>query len=250
VAHSADAKRYATAAALLPLVGALAGCVETTQQQNARARLQAERVLASQNAVQVTRQDPGVTVRSVAMLRGPDTAIAIVLRNDGAHTVTDLPISVGVRIGGRTIYLNRSAGLPYPLTHVASLAPGALTTWVFTSTSTAPAGGRPFARVGSNTFSPQEHVGTLPSVTARVLANEPSPHGGSRLKATITNHSEVPQYGLAAYAYALAGGRLLAAGNAVVPRLDAGSSATVAITLTGTPGKAPVNLDAPPTIFE
>jgi hypothetical protein len=250
VVRSADARRYATAAALLPLVGVLAGCVETTQQQNARARVQAERVLASQSPVLVTRQDPGVTVRSVAMLRDRGTAIAVVLHNDGAHPVTDLPISVGVTSRGRTVYLNRAAGLPYQRTHVASLAPGALTAWVFTSPSSAPAGGRPFARVGNNTFTPQEHVGTLPSVTTRVLASEPSRHGGDLLKATITNHSAVPQYGLAAYAYALAGGRLLAAGDALLTRLDGGSSATVAIRLTGNPGKAPVALDAPPTIFE
>jgi hypothetical protein len=228
----------------------LAGCVETTQQQNARARLQAERVLASQSPVQVTGQDPGVTVRGVAILRDRGTAIAVVLRNEGAHPVTDLPISVGVKSGGRTIYLNRAAGLPYPQTHVASLAPGALTTWVFTSPSTAPAGSRPFARVGSNTFTPQEHIRTLPSLTTRVLASTPSAHGGSEVKATITNHSEVPQYGLAAYAYAIAGGRLLAAGNAPVTRLNGGSSATVAIRLMGNPGRTPVNLDAPPTIFE
>src|SRR6516162_5638342 len=122
--RSGDVRRLATAGAMLLLVGTLGGCVETTQQKNARAQLQDDRLLASRSGVQVTRRDPNVAVMNVRTLRSPaGGAIAVTLRNDGERPVSDLPVSVGVSTpAGRTTYLNRQPELPYFQTHVAGIA--------------------------------------------------------------------------------------------------------------------------------
>src|SRR5436305_747660 len=110
---------------MLLLAGALSGCVETTQQKNARAQQRDDRILATRNAVEVSRSDPDIAVLNVMMLRRrAGTAIAVTLRNDGGKPVSDLAINVGVRTAaGATRYLNRQAELPYFQTHVGRDAP-------------------------------------------------------------------------------------------------------------------------------
>jgi hypothetical protein len=75
--------------------------------------------------------------------------------------------------------------------------------------------------------------GRLPLLTAR----------GS----TVTNSSSVPQYGLAVYAYAWRGSRLVAAGRASLPHLDPGHTAPLRLHVIGS---GSVQLEAPPTIFK
>ena len=246
--RSANAKRCATIASSLLLLSGLCGCVETTQQKNARARLRAGRVLASQGSVHVTRPNPNVTVADVALLHGASaTAIAVMLRNDAATPTSDLPISVGIRMqNGHTVFLNRKPELPYFQTHVGAIAGGGLVTWVFSSPTIVASSARPFATVGQSTLPISAGVKQLPLVTGSVA----SARGRLLVNATISNHSDVPQYGLAAYAYALSGNRFLAAGYAPVADLESGSTATVAIRLIGDPHGADVHIDAPPTILQ
>src|SRR5262249_9603147 len=150
---------------MLLLVGALGGCVETTQQKNARAQLQADRLLASRSPVHVTRPDPNVAVLKVRMLRNPaGTAIAVTLRNDGPKPVSDLPISVGVKTAaGRSFYLNRQPELAYFQPHVGAVGGKAQATWAFTSRSRAPSG-RAFARVGSPAIPVNDEGTRLPAI--------------------------------------------------------------------------------------
>jgi len=250
--RSADVKRCFTTASSLLLLSGLCGCVETTQQKNARARLQAARVLASQGSVHVTRRNPTVTVVDVALLRGNGaTAVAATLRNDSSSPTSDLPVSVGITShDGRPVYLNRRPELPYFQTHVAGIAGGGVVRWVFVAPTIVAASARPFVAVGPSTVPIGAGVKQLPLVTGSIASARQSARGDLLVNATITNRSEVPQHGLAAYAYALSGSRLIAAGYALLADLQSGSSATVPIRLIGEPGRATVHLDAPPTILQ
>src|ERR1700680_2794580 len=149
---------------MLLLVGVLDGCVETTQEKNARATLQAERLVAARSSVHVTRSTPQVGVLGVTMVRSRSgTAVAITMRNDSDRPISDLPVSVGVRTrSGHVEYLNRQPELPYFQTHVAGLGPGASTTWVLSTRHHAPAG-RPFARVGAGTLGGGHGRGRVPA---------------------------------------------------------------------------------------
>ena len=170
----------ATCAATLPLAVLLTGCV-STQTVGARARLVDARIITSQSPTEVTRANPAVSVGVPVVIRaGTATAIVVTLRNDAGRSLTDLPISIGVRIpSGRTKYLNRSANLDYFESHIASIGSRAVTEWVFTTTQHIPRG-RPFATVG---FSPlHSTVGpSLPSLAvSRARQYETTSHWGSR----------------------------------------------------------------------
>jgi hypothetical protein len=238
-------------AAALPVVLSLvaAGCVETTQQKSARAALVAERLLATRQAVVVTRPDASVTVAGVGLVRSAaGAAVAVVLHNDSPAPVSDLRISVGVKVRrGPAVYLNREPGLPYFETHVGAIPAGGQVTWVFAASHPITTAGTPFANVGQSTVPISAGRGPLPAVSAAV-ASVPSPAAGSGVVyARVTNHSSVPQDGLTTYAYAVSHGRLIAAGLASVASLDSGSSTTLPVSLIGNAGSATVRLDAPPT---
>jgi hypothetical protein len=232
---------------MLLLAGALVGCVETTQQKNARVQLQDDRLLASRSPVRVMRTDPGVTVLAVRILRTPaGTAIAATLRNDSARPVSDLPVSVGVQTSsGRLTYLNRQPELPYFETHVAGVAGKGQTTWVFTTARRAPAG-RGFARVGVGALAVDRRVTQLPAIASSVTSVGRAGQRGTAA-GQITNRSGVSQTGLQVYAYALSGPRLVAAGTASVGALDSGAQTAVRIPLLGDPGASALQLQTPPT---
>ena len=246
--RSADVRTVATAAALLLLVGLLDGCVETTQEKNARATLQAERLVAARSSVHVTRSNPQVEVLGVTMLRSPSgSAVAVTLRNASGRPVSDLPVSVGVRTrSGHVEYLNRQPELPYFQTHVAGVAPGASTTWVLGTRHHAPAG-QPFARVGAGTIGVAHGIGHVPAIAASTTSVRAHGRASATATARVTNRSGVDQSGLQVYAYALSGGRLAAAGTGTVADLAGGAAKTVQIALVGNPGSTPLNVVAPAT---
>ncbi len=231
----------------LLLMTTLTGCVETTQQESARAKLAADRLLASQEPIEVTRRNPGVSVLDVGRVTsGGTSAIAVALRNDGTQPVTDLPISVGVITrDGRTVRLNGQAGLPYFQTHIGAIAGGASVTWVFVTRATLPTGA-PFAAVGFATVTDNQGIKSLPLLSASVTAPASTRTRG-QVAVTIVNHSGLAQSGLAVYASASSGRRLLAAGQGTLAQLSSSGTSTITIKLVGNSGTVPVQADAPPT---
>lgn len=233
---------------MLLAVGVLGGCVETTQQKNDRAQLRSERLLAGRSAVHVTRRDPHIAVLNVRMLRrSTGTAVAVTLRNDAASPVSDLPVSVGVRTpAGRTTYLNCQPELPYFQDHVPAIAAGSQVTWVYTSARPTPSG-RPFAHVGPSAIAARSPAGHLPAIASSVISVRPQTRGHTIASVVVANRSDLTQDELEVYAYALSGGRLVAAGAASLGSLSSGTKRTTQIPLLGEPGPAVVKLDVPPT---
>jgi hypothetical protein len=243
VARSADAvARLAVPAALVGAAVLLTGCV-TTQQRNARAKLSAEREIAAREPLSVGARNPEVDVVGTALVRARGrTAVVVDLRSRARTPLTDLPIAVGVRTrGGRTLALNRGRDLDWFATHVAALAPGAVTTWVFTARRRMPAGARAYARVGVPGTGPVTRASALPRLQASDL-------GGGRVR--VRNGSAVPQVDLPVYAVARAGGRPVAAGRSSISKLAGDGEATVAVALVGARDVPRTQVHALPTIFE
>jgi hypothetical protein len=228
----------AACAATLPFALVLTGCV-STQQIAARARLVSARTLASQIAIEVTRENPRVSVGRLTVIRSrAGTAIVVPLRNDTSNTLTDLPISVTIRTAPGNIYLNRSANLDYFQTHVAAIAPHDSTDWVFT-TGARIASGRASALVGLA----QLHPSTARSLPRLQVSSR---RAGS---VTVANHSGIPQYDLQVYAVAIRAGRDVGAGRAEVTHLGSNATTTLSVTLVGVDQGAALRLIALPTIF-
>jgi hypothetical protein len=229
----------------------LTGC-DSTQQQAARARLKAQRVLASASPTIVRRRNLDVSVLGVSLLRGSGgTAITVHLRNRRALPLNDLPISVGtVSRDRKDVYLNAAPNSYYFKTHLASIGARGSVTWVFTTTRKLPRSARPFAAVGAQATLPPTTVRVLPKIEVAAAGPPTSATGGSRLRVSVRNLSQVPQYQLQVYALGLERGRYVAAGRATVGHLGTGSSETLTLTLIGDAGATSVELEALPTMFQ
>jgi hypothetical protein len=230
------------ALAVLPL----SGCV-TTQDRNDWAELRAKRVLAGRKPSLVTVPNPDVAVDAVRAIRSKRAvAFVVELRNTSSRTLTDLPITVGVRRpGGAKTYLNRRSGRDYFLNHVASVAPGAKLSWVFETPRVSAARGEPFALVGSPPQPPLSTARALP----RVEVSETEQRSGA-LAVRAQSRTEITQFGLQLYAVATRDGRTVAAGRTTVDTLYPDDRADTTIPLIGNTEGATLSVVAVPTIFE
>jgi hypothetical protein len=219
---------------------ALSGCA-TTQDANKRASIQADRTLASRNALELKGTDPDVQVVSTTVLNGKDgSAVVAVLRNRGDQPVNDLPIEVGPE-GGDPV--NARPNVPYFQSHAPAIAPGDQATWVYVSKD--PLGSnRAFVRVGAHPTAPLTTAGQVSELDTGGKVD------GSRVKAEVTNDTGVPQYDLDVYAVARKGGRLVAAGRADLEHLGVTNSAHLTLPVIGDAKRARVQIFAPQTLFQ
>ena len=239
-------RRVSTAcAATLPVAVLCTGCV-STQTIAARARLVDARIRAGQRVTLVTHANPEVSVGGPVVIHGHDgiTAIVVSLHNQASHALTDLPISVGVRIrSGRRAYLNESASADYFESHVASIGPSAATTWVFTTGRRLPRG-RVFATLGLPALRTSV-AGSLPRI---VLSSRPGRTPGI-VTVSVRSRSAIPQYDLPVYVVAVRSGRHVAAGQATVAHLGTEETTMTSVHLIGDSRQATLQLIALPTIF-
>ncbi len=172
----------------LGIACALGGCV-STQQKNARAKLTAERELASRRPLALGGRESRVVVERVAAVRGRRaTAFVVTLRNRAEEPLTDLPIAVGVgRAGSRA--LNGRRGLGWFETHVPSVGAGARVDWVFTARSGAVPAGRPWARVGRPSLS---SASRLPRLIATIATGDGEGRAAAVVPSRVSSSATTP----------------------------------------------------------
>lgn len=253
-------------AIVLGVGGLLAGCT-TTMQQAARVQLNSARIRASELSTRVHVAGRTVLVSSVGLVSSAGaTAFVVRVRNRSDRQLSDLPISVGVRVPGKPrLYLNAQSGREdfYFGAHLPVVAPGATLTWVYTLHRRLPRAARPFAIVGARPAPLVASSGALPVVRAAARTGAAARDGGaprgdagarenagSKLPVAVHNLSGVPQYQLQVYAFARHGGRYTAAGNLTVDELDGQVSKTFQLGLVGRPGRGRVHVEAFPTTLQ
>jgi hypothetical protein len=252
---SARAATAVATAAVLAAAAALAGCA-TTQQEAARLQLNAARIRASELRTRVTVPGRVVEVTRVARLvTGGRTAFVVQVRNSGPKPVSDLPISVGVRVASkRAIYVNLQspAELSYFAAHLPLVAAGATLTWVYTTDRRLPAHARPFALVGATPSNTAPRAQPLPVIRASAVSPvaAASVASASPLAVSLHNLSSIPQYQLQVYAVAERAGRYVAAGSFTVPHLGSNASSRLKLPLLGHINHARLQIEAAPTIFQ
>lgn len=235
------------AACVLAATGALAGCT-TTQTKAARLQLQNARLRAAQLSTRVSAAGSAVAVSGISLVRQPGrTAFVVTVRNRRRHPVSDLPISVGYRLGaGRAVYLNAAAGIGYFDAHLPLIRRGHAFTWIYTTDRAVPSGARPFALVGASSTVRVAGLDTPPALAAAVT----NATGGDQIRISVRNLSGVTQYQLPVYAIASRGARVLAAATGTIAQLDGGSRDTLRLRLLGSADGARVELETQPTIFK
>jgi hypothetical protein len=227
---------------------AVAGCA-TTQQEAVRLQLNSARIRASEHPTKVAVAGRALRVTRVALVRGRrGSAIVVRLHNPGTRTISDLPISVGVRKGAarqRPLNARSSSELSYFDAHVPVIAAGETVTWVYATRHPTPAGARPYAIVGARPSVRAPRVTTAPVISASAAGKLP---WFPQAAVTLHNRSSVPQYQLQVYAVARRGRRYVAAGALTVPHLGSGGTHTVTVPLLGHPARGRLGLEALPTI--
>lgn len=245
--------------------GALAGC-ESTFDQNARAKLTAQRDLGTRTATEVTERTGDVRVDDVQIIRDTaSTAVVVDLRSKADRILTDLPITVGVIRDGKKIVLNRSGDIEWFGKHVPAIAPGGTVTWVFRSPPGrgGKRGDEPFVRVGEPAALAAKDLTELPAVRATYAPSAEAPlpttpgepreperppaPGFARVQ--VVSGTDVPQLRLPVYAVVRVGNRVTGAGVALLEELPKNTTTSIDISLTRADDAGTVSGFTTPTIF-
>lgn len=236
-------------AVALVAVGALAltGC-SSTKDKAAKFVDQGSDAFEAEG-LSVADVDKNVQVRDSTVVRDANgTAAVVVLRNRGTRTLTGVPIALDVRDAkGASIWKNDTAGLAPSLIAVPVLAPGDATVWI--NDQVLPVAGtakRVVARVGKA----KPATGAVPKITVGAAELEGDPVDGVAARGELINASQVDQRDLVVYGVARKGGRVVAAGRGLIPRVKPGAKAPYAIFFIGDPRGATLDVTAPPTTLE
>lgn len=268
------------ATVLVALAGALgASSCETNAQRSAR--LEKERLahpLAVQRGISVKRENPNVRVLQSAVVHDENgVAVVVRLRDTGTRALHDAPIAIAVSTkGGAKLYENNAPGLDSTLVSVPLLEPGREAVWVddqIPATAAAPA--KVSARVGEPA-GPSEREGQpgganerpggpaktsgqsgqgassnegVPTLSVRGVHLFEDPSNGVGEEGTVLNPSKVTQQKLVVYAVGRRGGRVVAAGRAVLPEVPAGGSVPFQVFFIGDPRGTQLQVSAPTTTF-
>ena len=236
------------AAAALAATG-LAAC-ESTQDKSARLAKDADTRLNAKGSV-VGRENPDIRIEQTALVQDANGVAAVVrLRNRGAAQA-DLPVTITVSDArGRRLYRNDIAGLEPALVSVPALGKGEETFWVNNQILVAGRAKKVAAKVGAAKERPG---GSLPrmEITGTHLDHDVD---GVFARGIIANRSPVLQKRLTIFAIARKGGRIVAAGRAVIDKLPPAARTKRPTVFTvyfiGDPRGARLSFAAPPTVLD
>jgi hypothetical protein len=226
------------------LMGVTLSACESTEQESARIGREAPKAVAGPRALKLGASNRSVHVSSVTLLNsGGRLAVAAKLTNTSTRPQRDVPLLVSV-VGkdAKVLYSNEAGGVEPSLQRIALLRPGKGSWWVddqVLSTQTASAAK---LRVGT---------GSRPRSSAPVRIDTAGVHTGqeagvSTVRAKLVNHSSTTLSKVPVYGVAMRGGRVVAAGRAVVEVLPGhvGASVPFQMVLVGNPAGAKIELSA------
>jgi hypothetical protein len=233
--------------ALLPLAATTAGC-SSTRAQAKRFTQQGSKAFAARG-LRVGASNRDVQVLAHAIVSDANgTAAVVVLRNHGSQALRDVPIALAVvDAHGKVLWRNDAPGLEAGLTHAALLAPGETVTWV-NDQVLLPGGARAAAlraKVGAGSSAPPTAARLAIHVQDAHIEGDPA--SGVTAVARAVNGSSVAQRDLVIAAVARRGGKLVAAGRAVVPSLKANGGERFQAFFVGDPRGGQLSFDAQPS---
>jgi hypothetical protein len=257
-------RELAIAVAGLALMLAASGC-ESTESQSARLGREGAKLIASASTVGLGAANGAVRVGQVALVQGSGrTAAAVELTDTGALAQVDVPVLIDVRNAkGASVYRNDIQGLEPSLQEMPLLRAHQTAWWVDDQVLAAGTPQSVHVRVGaakggSSDAEGGAHAGAATgaaTASAGVQVSSVSLGDGGiagpYLNGSIVNRSGVAQHNMPIFAVALRGGRVVAAGRALVPSLPAsggGHPMSFRIYLVGSPTGAQIELTAAPTV--
>jgi len=246
-AHLAVAM-VALAAASVALTGCLG--VETTPEKSAAKARLAVKSIADQKGVVVGKPNATIKVEASAVVQDPNGVAAVVRVRNTGDTQARLPVGITVSDAqGKKLYANNIPGLDPSLVSLPVLRKGEEAFWVNNQILVAGKASAIAAKVGA---AKGKAPGALPKITLSDIA-----HGhdadGFYAKGIVRNASPIAQKRLVVTCVARAGGKVLAAGRAVIDRLLPAAGLKKPTTFTvffiGDPKQSELDCSAPPTVL-
>lgn len=227
------------AAAVLPL----AGCT-TTQDRSAALSKNAEKAAAAKQFA-VGRTNGAVKVAQVTTLKG-DGANTVVVKVESSSRKPEAVVPIGLDLYDAkkaSIYSNRVDGLDQALNNLPVVEPG--TSWWVNNQLPGTAAARTRVRIGTSKLS---KVPALPElkVSDVQLTTDAGVHVA---RGKVQNLSAIEQRRLTVFAVALKGGKVVAAGRAVIDKVGPKGSQKQRFNVyfTGDPTGAQLEVVAPPS---
>jgi hypothetical protein len=231
---------------------ALAGC-ESSQEKNAKLEKAAKPLeaaalakrAAAERAQRITHPSKKVAVRGVTLLHSSEGLAAVVtLHNNSATALREVPVKVTVTdAAGRQLYTNATPGQAALLVSAAFIPAHGTLQWIDDQIPPQPGAAKASALAGEAPAA----SGKAPMLTVRGAHQIEDPSSGPGAEGQILNGSTVSQHELVVYAVAERGGKIVAAGRAVLPEATANGSTRFQLFFIGEPHGAQLAVRAPPT---
>jgi len=237
-------QRALAVVAVTTAAASLAAC-EATQETSKRLSKNAKKLLNAEG-LKVTKQNGQIKVSSTESLSDANgTAVVVNLKNSGA-TQLNVPIAIAV-LGRKKKKLidNSLAGLDASLISAAAVEKGT-SFWVNNQLQTSSKPQSVNAKIGASTERPK---GPLPKILLSKLSFK-TDVSGIYYSGIITNKSKIVQKRLVVSCVSRVGGRLKAAGRAIVERLMPAPTpkpTPIRVYFIGNPTGGAMSCQAPPT---
>jgi hypothetical protein len=223
-----------------------ASACESTESESAKIAREGGPAAAGPSALKLGAANRGVRTSDVTLLSSSGrTAVAVKLTATSHRAQLNVPLLVNVTgAGEKVLYTNGTGGVEAALQRIALLRPDESTWWVDDQVLVTQKASAVKVRVGTGTSPRSTKAPVLTAKTKQV--GEQS--GLSTLSGELVNGSSKAQAKATVFAVALRGGKVVAAGRAVVESLAGhrGATAPFQIFLVGNPAGAKFELTAEP----
>lgn len=242
--------RGAVAAALACACAAtsLSAC-ESTQDTSARLAKRAKG-LANQQGLKIARDNPSVRVRTTAVLRDANGIAAVVELQNTGPAQASLPVAIAVDDAkGKPIFRNDAAGLDPSLVQMPLLRKGESAWWVNNQVTAAGVPVKVAARVGEAKAPAPADAPVIEISKVHVGSDA----DGLFAQGIVANRSKIVQTRLTIFCVARRGGRVVAAGRAIIDRLPPAPTPKpmkFTVFFIGNPKGARLEFAAPPTVLK
>jgi hypothetical protein len=231
---------------------ALTSClgVETTPEKSAAKAAKATNSIAHQKGVTVGKANATIKVEAAAVVQDANGVAAVVRVKNTGTTQASLPVGITVTDAkGKKLYANDVPGLDASLTSLPAVAAGKEIDWVNNQILVAGRASKVAAVVGA---AKGKAPSALPEITLAGITHGKD-EDGFYAKGTIKNESSIAQKRIVVSCVARAGDQVLAAGRAVIDRLEPAADLKKPTTFTvffiGDPKQSKLDCAAPPTVL-
>lgn len=204
------------------LVGAsalalLTGC-QSTQSRSAELEAQGSTALKNRKGLSVSKESSVIKVTGTAALSDANgAAVVISLKNESDDDYQNVPISIDVlNPKGKSVFKNDLPGLEPTLVSLPFIKGGESVDWVNDQVLAVGPVKSVKAKVGD---SPPAPLPELPEIEVSDPKLEGDPVSGIQATGDVINKSGAEQHDLLLYAVARKGGKVVAAGRGIVPKL-------------------------------